>query len=424
MSAARATQWVLGARSETGYVRAANEDRMGFTRTSFGNIYVVSDGMGGYRGGALAAELTVSTLQQKLAALSPVSASFREQVRDAFVATNKVVFDHRSADDPDTRNMGATGVVLVTSGARALVGHVGDSRAYLFQHRDRRLRQLTRDHTRVQQMIDAGVMTAAQAAEHPDSSTLDRAIGHQPTVESDVSAWIELKPRDMILLCSDGLSGYVDDTEIGRVMRSKGSPQDLADKLVGLALSKGGEDNVTVQLVRLGGSSGAPWWERLSRPTIVAPATMAASAAVVWGLAVPQIETADARIAELQKQLEASNRLVVQLQRDGSESRAVTASLALQLKGQTQANAATAASAPIAPAPAPKAAGPSTKLPVAKPWRTEKKSLPQRVSVQASPDPTLGSSAAGVSPAASAVSVQAPAPASGVPAPATTPVNE
>lgn len=425
MAVAKGEQWVLGARSETGYVRSANEDRMGFTRTPFGNVYVVSDGMGGYRGGALAAELTVNTLQQRLGALSPEPASYPDRVREAFAAANQAVFDRRHAGDPETRNMGATGVVLVTAGARALVGHVGDSRAYLMQHRGRRLQQLTRDHTRVQKLVDAGMLTLAQAADHPEASVLDRAIGHQPTVEVDVSGWIDLKPRDMILLCSDGLSGYVEDAQIEQVLRSRGSPQELADKLVDLALRKGGEDNVTVQLVCFGRGAAEPWWKQ---PAIVGPATMAASAAVAWSLASPHLEDAAMRIARLEKQLEETQRersdlmtqvqtLNAELQRraaaqDGAGAHSAAANTSGRAGSPSRgADARAAQHAPAATSPPPAQAEPSLapaagartipKLPT--PPRTERKTASTVTPARAASGPARTSSAAKAALPASAV---------------------
>jgi protein phosphatase len=237
----------LGRTLGNGYVRPANEDRMGGMRTPFGHVYVVSDGMGGYRGGALAAELIVNSLRDQLGALSPASATFAEQVRQAFQLANQEVYQRRQAEDPDTRDMGATAVALITWGTKIMVGHAGDSRAYLWS-KGSGLKRLTRDHTRVQKMVEAGLVTPEQAAVHPDASILDRAMGHQPTIDVDVSTWTTLKPGDMVLLCSDGLSGYVDDSEIATILRSTGDPSVLASKLVDCALMKGGADNVTVQL--------------------------------------------------------------------------------------------------------------------------------------------------------------------------------
>jgi serine/threonine protein phosphatase PrpC len=297
-----AANWRLGARSETGYVRSSNEDRMGWTRTAWGNAYVVSDGMGGYLGGALAAEITVLTLRERLAAIaagpppSPVpdgagdgepqrpSMAFEEALRAAFADANGAVYRRRDGDDPRTRDMGATAVALVTAGARVLVGHVGDSRAYLWRRRIG-LRRLTRDHTRTQTRLDAGLITAEEAAVDPEASVLDRAIGHREAVRVDLSAWATLKPGDMVLLCTDGLCGCVSDDEIDAVLRGSREPQALADRLVEDALRKGGEDNVTVQLVLFcgtasdgrAGPSGLPG--RLGWPVLGAGAVVLVSVA-------------------------------------------------------------------------------------------------------------------------------------------------
>lgn len=276
--------WVLGARSETGYVRSANEDRMGWTRTPYGDVFVVSDGMGGHLGGALAAEITLRTLQQQLALIPPASDRFADHVRQAFLAANRDVFTQRQADDPLTREMGATGVAMVTDGVRFIVAHVGDSRAYLWRRRN--LRQLTRDHTRVQSMVDNGLLSAEQALTHPDASVLDRAIGHEASVEVDVTDWVDLEPADMLLLCSDGLCGYVADAEIASILTAGGDPQACTDRLIDCALGKGGHDNVTVQLVRFAPSGWGVFSRTLARPAFMAPVCVGitAIAALVVGM--------------------------------------------------------------------------------------------------------------------------------------------
>ena len=276
---------------------------MGWTRTAHGNAYVVSDGMGGYRGGALAAELTVRTLRDQLAALSANDASFDEQVRQAFVTANNAVYRKRRPDDPGTRDMGATAVALITEGERILVGHVGDSRAYLWRKRGG-LQRLTRDHTRVRKMLDAGLITAEQAAAHPDASVLDRAIGHLPTVEVDVSGWMALRPGDMVLLCSDGLCGYVDDSEIDAILRSRGDPQNLVDRLVDCALQKGGEDNVTVQLVLFGGPASGWLSDLWASPAVLLALGAILSAAVAWIVATEAMAPVGKRIDALESRLD------------------------------------------------------------------------------------------------------------------------
>src|ERR1019366_7003579 len=167
--------WTAGARSETGYVRKENEDRMSRVRFSDGYAYIVSDGMGGHNGGAKAAETTVRILEEHLSSLQG-AAAIDETLRNGFAAANASVFQLGHAGDAETAGMGATAVVCVTTQSSALVAHVGDSRAYL--HRRRRLTRLTRDHTRAQDMVDAGLLTPEEADWHPDASILSKAIGH------------------------------------------------------------------------------------------------------------------------------------------------------------------------------------------------------------------------------------------------------
>jgi protein phosphatase len=222
---------------------------MGWKHTSASDVFVVCDGMGGYRGGGVAAELAVQSLQDELAGQPTNAKDFTEKVRQAFQTANSIVHGKRKADDPDTRNMGSTAVALITSGSRYMVAHVGDSRAYLYRA-PLGLRRLTKDHTRAQDLVDQRLLSSKQADTHPDSSLLTRAIGHGPTVNVEMSRWRHLFDGDMLLLCSDGLSGYVPDREIAKVLRSADDPRAATKALIEKALQKGGEDNVTVQLPR------------------------------------------------------------------------------------------------------------------------------------------------------------------------------
>jgi serine/threonine protein phosphatase PrpC len=146
--------------------------------------------------------------------------------------------------------MGSTAVMLLIFNQSARIAHVGDSRAYLY--RNGKLCLLTKDHTQVQRMVDAGMLTPEQARNHPSSSILDRAIGNRPTVAIDINPEFVLENGDGILLCSDGLSGYADDQEIEAAMDDSLTPQENVDRLINMVLQKGGEDNVTIQFVRFG----------------------------------------------------------------------------------------------------------------------------------------------------------------------------
>jgi serine/threonine protein phosphatase PrpC len=241
--------WEVGAGTETGYVRKENQDRMSWASVPRGQLYIVADGMGGHAGGAQAAELTVQGLEQYLATASE-DVRIEDAIRDAFEKTNKDVYDKAHAGDPATEGMGSTAVILLIFGQIAKIAHVGDSRAYLY--RDGKLRLLTKDHTQVQRMVDAGMLTPEAARNHPFASMLERAIGHRPTVAMDIGSDLVLKEGDGILLCSDGLSGYADDQEIEAAMNDSSTPQETVNRLINLALQKGGEDNVTVQFVKYG----------------------------------------------------------------------------------------------------------------------------------------------------------------------------
>ena len=250
----------VGALSETGYVRDENQDRMSWSPVPLGQLYIVADGMGGHNGGALAAEIAVQELQRHVSQ-APVGEPVEKVIHAAFKKANETVYEKAHSGDPATEGMGTTAVLLLISGQVANLAHVGDSRAYLY--RNGRLAQLTTDHTVVQRMVQAGLLKPEEAADHPDASVLERAIGSKPDIEVDIRNEL-LREGDAILLCSDGLSGYVTDAQIESVLRSQGTVRETAENLVKLTLEKGGKDNVTVQLVQYGARKEAP----AARPTI------------------------------------------------------------------------------------------------------------------------------------------------------------
>jgi PPM family protein phosphatase len=294
--------WTVGARSETGYVRKENEDRMSRVRFCDGFAYIVSDGMGGHNAGAKAAETTVRALEEHLSAMQGGTA-IDETLRAAFAAANASVFQLGHAGDAETAGMGATAVVCVTTQSSALVAHIGDSRAYL--HRRRRLTRLTRDHTRAQNMVDSGVLTADEADRHPDASILSKAIGHLASVEVEIGTWQQLRVGDEILLCSDGLCGEADDVEIEEVLRRDESPQRLADRLIALAMDKGGSDNVTVQLIRFGRRPAPFDWRPLRFQAAALSVLVLSCAATIYFMGSRLEETLSRRMMVLETQTRA-----------------------------------------------------------------------------------------------------------------------
>jgi serine/threonine protein phosphatase PrpC len=267
-----------------------------------GFAYIVSDGMGGHNAGAQAAETTVRTLEEHLSAMQG-GAAINETLRAAFAAANASVFQLGHAGQAETAGMGATAVVCVTTQSSALLAHIGDSRAYL--HRRRRLTRLTRDHTRAQNMVDSGVLTADEADRHPDANILSKAIGHLASVEVDIGAWLQLRTGDEILLCSDGLCGEADDVEIEEVLRHDESPQRLADRLIALALDKGGSDNVTVQLIRFGRRSVPFDWQPLRHQAAALPVLVLSCAATIYLIGSRLEETLSKRMMVIETQTRA-----------------------------------------------------------------------------------------------------------------------
>ncbi len=221
------------ARSDVGLVRQGNEDS-GYASDS---LLIVADGMGGH----VAGEMASATVTAILAGL-PIAESedVLTQLADA-VDDAQLEMRHIIAEQPDFQGMGTTVTVVCWQGDRASIAHVGDSRAYMLRNGE--LLRLTKDHTYVQTLVDAGQITAAQAATHRRRNLLIRAIDGVNTVEPDLSIR-EVHPGDRIMLCTDGLSGVINDDEI-RNMLSRSDPPGAVTALVDAAIERGAPDNVT-----------------------------------------------------------------------------------------------------------------------------------------------------------------------------------
>lgn len=231
----------VAARSDPGRRRRQNEDAY----VCAPPLFAIADGMGGAQAGELAARLAKAAIEERAAA-----AVDEDDVVGAVQTANARVFE-RALQDPSTAGMGTTATVALVDerAATVMLGHVGDSRAYLF--RDGRLDQLTSDHSLVGELIRSGRLTEDEAAVHPHRSVITRALGTEPDVDVDVER-AELVPGDLLLLCSDGLSAMVRDDEIVRILDATGhEPGPATDALVRAANAAGGIDNVTVILAEL-----------------------------------------------------------------------------------------------------------------------------------------------------------------------------
>ncbi len=243
-------------RSDVGRVRNGNEDALLLGRT----VFAVADGMGGHLGGEVASAAALEPLK----ALDGHAFQSTEEavgaLTAAVVGANADVA-RRSQDDPSLQGMGTTLTAVLVDGRDAHVVHVGDSRAYLA--RGDRFVQLTDDHTLVQTLLDQGRITPEQVATHPQRSVITRAVGVASDVEVD-ALQLTLRDGDRLVLCSDGLSGVVDDATIARTVREQ-DPAAAVDALVDAANAAGGPDNITVLLLTVTGGDDPDATAALSR---------------------------------------------------------------------------------------------------------------------------------------------------------------
>jgi PPM family protein phosphatase len=230
--------------TDVGRVREANEDAY-FVGES---IVAVADGMGGHLAGEVASATALEPVQSLDGRVFEDGPHAIDALRQAVVQANDTV-SQMARDEPTYRGMGTTLTVAMMEGRRLHLAHVGDSRAYLL--RGDRFSQLTDDHTLVQHLVDEGQITREEAATHPQRSIITRAIGVSPDIEVDVLS-LELDPGDQLLLCSDGLTGVVEDDEIARELATGDDPDETLKRLVDAANAGGGPDNVTAVLVRYG----------------------------------------------------------------------------------------------------------------------------------------------------------------------------
>jgi serine/threonine protein phosphatase PrpC len=230
----------IGASTDVGHVREANEDAYLLEEPLFG----IADGMGGHIAGDVASRTAVESITSGARRDAPAEpGALAELVRGA----NAAILERAQADSA-LRGMGTTCTLLLLGDGTAHIAHVGDSRAYLL--RDGELSRLTDDHTLVNRMVREGRLAPEQADHHPQRSILTRALGVDPSVEVDAFS-IEIQEGDRIMLCSDGLSSMVSDSTIADVLGAESDPQSAADSLVEQANDAGGEDNITVVVIHL-----------------------------------------------------------------------------------------------------------------------------------------------------------------------------
>ena len=223
----------FGSRTDVGSVREQNEDSL-IVRPP---LFVVADGMGGHAAGEVASEIAVSTIGE----LAPDHAD-AEALGRAVEEANRDIINAAIAGQ-GREGMGTTVTAAILERNRLVIAQVGDSRAYLLHNGE--LTQLTRDHSLMANMIEAGQITPEEARFHPNRSVITRALGNDPDTVPDLYE-INVEDGDRLLLCSDGLYSMLDDSEIAAVMRRISDPQRCATMLVNGAIAAGGHDNITV----------------------------------------------------------------------------------------------------------------------------------------------------------------------------------
>lgn len=211
-----------------------------------GHLFLVADGMGGHAVGELASKIAADTIPHTFHKLKDMELS--EALKSAVIAGHQAIHE-RGQQNRDFTKMGTTCTVLVLSPQGAVLGHVGDSRAYRI--RNRRIEQLTFDHSLQWELLKQGKMSPEEILLNNPRNIITRSLGPQPTVQVDIEGPSPIRPRDVYLLCSDGLSGLVSDEEIGMIAGEL-STADACQLLVDLANLRGGSDNCTVVIVRVG----------------------------------------------------------------------------------------------------------------------------------------------------------------------------
>jgi len=268
---AKPTQIHVFGKTDLGRVREHNEDRFLVADLSrkeasllphvrdhevgaHGSLLVVADGMGGAAAGEVASEMAADTIYEQLLKTwtrepAPTAQVFALRLREAVEAANSQIHSHAKAH-PEVRGMGTTTTAVGVLGHQVFLTQVGDSRAYLI--RDGTAYQLTKDQSLMQRLVEAGELTEEEAAQSERRNIILQALGPEPRVRVDLT-YQELQREDVLVLCSDGLTGLVKKEEIGAIAGSERDLPVACDRLIALANERGGQDNITVIIARFDG---------------------------------------------------------------------------------------------------------------------------------------------------------------------------
>lgn len=271
---------IIGNATDKGRIRELNEDYMAHFGTAAGYCIVICDGMGGLAAGDVASQNATAAIQQYL------QDSSNQVSNPALLLTNAIEFANfqlkQMAKDPSVSDMGTTCVLLLIKNGWLYTAHAGDSRAYLI--RNKKIKQLTKDHSSVQQMVDRGIITQEEAKTSHKRNEIVKAIGVFDKVQPDVTKKpVPLHKNDKILLCTDGLTTHVEDAEIFEIILSSSDVQTAAVSLVEKANEKGGTDNITVQLIDYTGKTQSDKLKPFRKRAIITLSVCILLALLFWG---------------------------------------------------------------------------------------------------------------------------------------------
>ena len=232
--------------TDTGVTREMNQDYYFATDKNLGNLpnlFIVADGMGGHKAGDYASR---HTIERVVASISRNSSEEPVTIIQEAISKANELLVAESNEDETKSGMGTTLVIATLVGDKLIVANVGDSRLYVISDM---VRQITRDHSLVDEMVRLGELNPSEARSHPDKNIITRAIGAQKNVKADFFE-VELAKDDYVLMCTDGLTNMVRDEEILDIVRSEKEPEAIAHKLVRMANNNGGRDNITVTIIK------------------------------------------------------------------------------------------------------------------------------------------------------------------------------
>jgi len=240
--------------TDVGLKREKNEDNLLINDEL--NLFVLADGMGGHAGGEYASQIAVSTIEDYMlngedltdpkGGSEPHTHPINEKLKRSIQMAGDHIY-HQATEHPELRGMGTTTVAMVFNDQKAHIAYVGDSRVYLA--RNKNIELLTEDHSLVNEQVKAGLISEEDAKNHQLRNIITRSVGFQEEVEIDTMTQ-ETKIGDRFLLCSDGLSNFIEDKEMGEILATR-ELQDAAQDLVDLAIDRGGDDNITLIAIEI-----------------------------------------------------------------------------------------------------------------------------------------------------------------------------